>query len=69
MVIAVNAANLLDNIGLTGVPLILAILIVTTFVNFFMTSGSAKWYTHGHITVFVTIRNCSAQSTKIGSPP
>ena len=44
MVIAVNAANLLDTIGLTGVPLILAILIVTTFVNFFMTSGSAKWY-------------------------
>ena len=44
MVIAVNAATFLDNVGLTGVPLILAILIVTTFVNFFMTSGSAKWY-------------------------
>lgn len=44
MVIAVNAASFLDNIGLTGVPLILAILLVTTFVNFFMTSGTAKWY-------------------------
>lgn len=44
MVIAVNAATFLDNIGLTGVPLILAILLVTTFVNFFMTSGTAKWY-------------------------
>lgn len=44
MVIAVNAAAFLENIGLTGVPLILAILVVTTFVNFFMTSGTAKWY-------------------------
>lgn len=44
MVIAVNAASFLDHIGLTGVPLILAILLVTTFVNFFMTSGTAKWY-------------------------
>ncbi len=44
MVVAVNAAAFLDTIGLTGVPLILAILIVTTFVNFFMTSGTAKWY-------------------------
>ena len=44
MVIAVNAAGFLQNIGLTGVPLILAILLVTTFVNFFMTSGTAKWY-------------------------
>ena len=44
MVIAVNAASFLNDIGLTGVPLILAILLVTTFVNFFMTSGTAKWY-------------------------
>lgn len=44
MVIAVNAASFLSDIGLTGVPLILAILLVTTFVNFFMTSGTAKWY-------------------------
>ena len=44
MIIAVNAATFLDHIGLTGVPLILAILLVTTFVNFFMTSGTAKWY-------------------------
>lgn len=44
MVIAVNAASVLSDIGLTGVPLILAILLVTTFVNFFMTSGTAKWY-------------------------
>lgn len=44
MIIAVNAADFLKNIGLTGVPMILAILLVTTFVNFFMTSGTAKWY-------------------------
>lgn len=44
MVIAVKAASFMSDIGLTGVPLILAILLVTTFVNFFMTSGTAKWY-------------------------
>ena len=44
MVIAVNAATFLKHVGLTGVPLILAILLVTTFVNFFMTSGTTKWY-------------------------
>lgn len=44
MIIAVKSAGFLKNIGLTGIPLILAILIVTSFVNFFMTSGSAKWF-------------------------
>ena len=43
-VIAVTGANLLKSAGLTGIPMILCIIAITTFVNFFMTSGTAKWY-------------------------
>jgi len=43
-VIAVAGANFIDNAGLTGIPMILGIVLITTFVNFFMTSGTAKWY-------------------------
>ncbi len=43
-VIAVAAANFLKNAGFTGIPMILCIILITTLVNFFMTSGTAKWY-------------------------
>lgn len=43
-VIAVAAANLLKSAGFTGIPMIICIILITTFVNFFMTSGTAKWY-------------------------
>lgn len=43
-VIAVAAAGFLEKAGFTGIPMILGIIIITTFVNFFMTSGTAKWY-------------------------
>ncbi len=43
-VIAVTAANFLKNAGFTGIPMILCIILITTLVNFFMTSGTAKWY-------------------------
>ena len=44
MVIAVNGAAGLQNAGFTGVPLIIGIILLTTVVNLFMSSGSAKWY-------------------------
>lgn len=44
MAIAVSAADLLKNVGFTGAPMILCILLITTLVNFVMTSGTAKWY-------------------------
>lgn len=44
MIIAVSSANFLKSIGFTGIPMILCILLITTLVNFFMTSGTAKWY-------------------------
>lgn len=42
-VIAVKGADLLKNVGLTGVPLILAFILVAAFINIFMGSASAKW--------------------------
>ena len=43
-VIAVTAANFLKNAGFTGIPMVICIILITTLVNFFMTSGTAKWY-------------------------
>ena len=43
-VIAITAANFLKSAGFTGIPMIICIIAITTFVNFFMTSGTAKWY-------------------------
>ena len=43
IVIAVNGANLLKNIGFTGIPLIISFIILTAFINLFMGSASAKW--------------------------
>ena len=43
-VIAVTAADFLKNAGFTGIPMIICIILITTLVNFFMTSGTAKWY-------------------------
>ena len=43
IVIAVNGANLLKNIGFTGIPLIILFIILTAFINLFMGSASAKW--------------------------
>ncbi|MGL5478717.1 MAG: AbgT family transporter [Clostridium sp.] len=42
-VVAVNGADFLKNIGLTGVPLIIAFIAVSAFINLFMGSASAKW--------------------------
>lgn len=43
IVIAVNGANLLKNIGFTGIPLIISFIVLTAFINLFMGSASAKW--------------------------
>ncbi|MFC6463762.1 AbgT family transporter [Marinilactibacillus sp. GCM10026970] len=42
-IIASNGANLLENIGFVGLPLILAFILFTAFINLFMGSASAKW--------------------------
>lgn len=43
-IIAVNASEALQNVGFTGLPLVIGVILLTIIVNFFMTSGTAKWY-------------------------
>lgn len=42
-VIAVKGAGVLQDLNFTGIPLIIAFIIVCAFVDLFMISGSAKW--------------------------
>lgn len=43
LIIAIEGASFLGNIGLTGIPLMIAFIIVSAFINMFMGSASAKW--------------------------
>ncbi len=42
-ILSVRGAELLEGIGFSGIPLILAFIIVTAFINLFIGSASAKW--------------------------
>lgn len=42
-ILAVSGSSFLEGIGFTGLPLILAFIIFTAFLNLFMGSASAKW--------------------------
>jgi aminobenzoyl-glutamate transport protein len=43
IILAVGGANFLESVGLTGLPLVLAFIIVSAFINLFIGSASAKW--------------------------
>lgn len=43
LVLAVTLGNLLRAWNFTGIPLVIAVILFTTFVNLFIGSGSAKW--------------------------
>lgn len=43
LILAINGANFLEAINLTGIPLILAFILISAFINLFMGSASAKW--------------------------
>jgi aminobenzoyl-glutamate transport protein len=43
LIIAIEGADFLSNIGLTGIPLMLAFIVVSAIINMFMGSASAKW--------------------------
>ncbi len=43
LVIAIKGAEFLKSIGFEGIPLILSFILVTSFVNLFIGSASAKW--------------------------
>ncbi|WP_044747484.1 AbgT family transporter [Bacillus alveayuensis] len=42
-ILAIAGADFLENIGLTGIPLVIAFMVVTGFINLFIGSASAKW--------------------------
>jgi aminobenzoyl-glutamate transport protein len=42
-VLAVNGSGFLKSVGFTGIPLVIAFIFITTLVNLFIGSGSAKW--------------------------
>ncbi len=43
LVVAIDGAQFLSQIGFTGIPLILTFLLLSAFLNMFMGSASAKW--------------------------
>lgn len=43
LILAIDGAQFLKNIGLTGIPLIVAFVLLSAFINMFMGSASAKW--------------------------
>ncbi|GAB1473893.1 AbgT family transporter [Bacteroidota bacterium] len=43
LVLAIDGAQFLSHIGFTGIPLILAFILLSAFLNLFMGSASAKW--------------------------
>ncbi len=42
-ILSVNGAMFLQNSGFTGIPLVIAFVFLTAFINLFMGSASAKW--------------------------
>ena len=43
LILAINGAEGLRDVGLTGVPLLVAFVLLSAFINLFMGSASAKW--------------------------
>lgn len=43
LIVAVNGADALSNIGLTGIPLMISFVFLAAIINMFMGSASAKW--------------------------
>jgi len=43
LVLAIDGAQFLKDVGFTGIPLIISFVLLTAFLNLFMGSASAKW--------------------------
>jgi aminobenzoyl-glutamate transport protein len=43
LIVAINGADALSSIGLTGIPLMIMFVLLAAFINLFMGSASAKW--------------------------
>jgi aminobenzoyl-glutamate transport protein len=51
LITAVTGAQTLKSVGLTGIPLIIAFIVVSAFINIFIGSASAKWAVMGPVFV------------------
>lgn len=43
MIISVNLTEIMKTLNFTGLPMIIGVVVISTFVNMFIGSGSAKW--------------------------
>lgn len=43
MILAVSSADIIDTLGVSGLPMVIGVLLVSSVVNLFIGSGSAKW--------------------------
>ncbi len=43
LILAIHGADFLKSIGFTGIPLVIAFILLSAFLNLFMGSASAKW--------------------------
>lgn len=65
-VLAVKGAELLKTVDITGIPLFLIFLLICTFVNIFITSGTAKWLILGPVFVpMLAMVNISPAMTQL----
>jgi aminobenzoyl-glutamate transport protein len=51
VIMAIQGADFLKNLGLTGLPLLLGFIIISAFLNLFIGSASAKWAILGPVFV------------------
>src|SRR5690606_15290979 len=51
VILAITGANSMKAIGFTGIPLILSFMLVSTLINIFIGSASAKWAVMGPVFV------------------
>ncbi|HHV78545.1 MAG TPA: AbgT family transporter [Firmicutes bacterium] len=51
LILAISGANFLKSIGLTGLPLMLGFIVLSTLINLFVGSASAKWSVLGPVFV------------------
>jgi aminobenzoyl-glutamate transport protein len=51
LIVAISGADVLKTIGFSGIPLILSFILVTSFLNIFIGSASAKWAIMGPVFV------------------
>jgi len=51
LIVAISGADILKTIGFSGIPLIISFIIVTSFLNIFIGSASAKWAIMGPVFV------------------